>query len=213
MQLREEVHQRFEGEKQAYWAMRTELLKQYHGKWVAVVDGQIVAVGDKRGKVMEEAYRKTKSKVMFVSEVGHEDRVLRIRQVSTGQFDRTYHPSAPMIATPISDLVNTLSIDVDFIVDTGADLTVLRNDVAIILNLFDAPAGFSHVGGVGSKPVERQLYGALVHLAGQTITVAVDCRDDFDENLLGRDITNEFELTLCAKRELVRFEWVPDKPV
>jgi len=213
MPLREEVRQRFEYEKQAYSAMRGDLLKQHYGKWVAVVDGQVVAVGDKRGKVMEEAYRKTKSKVMFVSEVGLEDRVLRIRQVSTGQFDRNYHPSVPMMTAPISDLVNTLSIDVDFIIDTGADLTVLRNDVAIILNLFDAPAGFSHIGGVGSKPVERQLYGALVHLAGQIITVAVDCRDDFDENLLGRDVTNEFELTLCAKRDLLRFVWVPDKQV
>src|SRR5574341_464627 len=80
--IKEEARQRFEREKQAYWAMREELLKQYLGQWVAVVNGQVVAVGNKMGKVMEEAFRKTKSKVMFVSEVGHEDRVLRIRQTA-----------------------------------------------------------------------------------------------------------------------------------
>jgi hypothetical protein len=31
-----------------------------------------------------------------------------------------------------------------------------------------------------------------------------------EEDLLGRDVIDEFELTLCAKRDVVRFEWVPD---
>ena len=90
---------------------------------------------------------------------------------------------------------------------------MLRNNVAVMLNLFDAPAGFSYVGGIGSKPEERQLYGALMHLAGQTVTVAVDYRDDFNENLLGRDVINEFKLTICPKRELVSFECVPDSQI
>lgn len=209
--IKDEVRQRFEREKQAYWAMREELLKQYLGQWVAVVNGQVVAVGNKMGKVMEEAFRKTKSKVMFVSEVGHEDRVLRIRQMAVGKYDRHYRPAAPMMTTPMSDLVETVPMDVEFLIDTGADLTVLRADVAIKLNLFDAPAGFIHIGGVGAKPEPRPLYGALVHLAGQKIVIAADCRNDFDENLLGRDVINEFEMTVCAKRDVVRFEWVPDE--
>jgi len=85
MMMREEIRQRFEREKQAYWAMREELLKQYFGKWVAVVDGQVVAVRNERGKAMEEAYRKAKSKVIFVSEVGNEERILRIRQIALGR--------------------------------------------------------------------------------------------------------------------------------
>jgi len=209
--IKDEVHQRFEREKQAYWAMREELLKQYLGQWVAVVNGQIVAVGTKMGKVMEEAFRKTKSKVMFVSEVGHEDRVLRIRQQAAGKYDRHYRPAAPIMTTSMSDLVETVPIDVEFLIDTGADLTVLRADVAIKLNLFDAPAGFIHIGGVGAKPEPRPLYGALVQLAGQKIVIAADCRNDFDENLLGRDVINEFEMTVCAKRDVVHFEWVPDE--
>jgi Family of unknown function (DUF5678) len=165
VQRKEEARQRFEREKQAYWAMRDELLKQYLGQWVAVVNGQVVAVGTKMGKVMEEAFHKTKSKVMFVSEVGHEDRVLRIRQIAMGEYDRHYRPAAPIMTTPVSDLVETVPIDVDFLIDTGADLTVLRDDVAVMLNIFDAPAGFMHVGGVGAKPEPGPLYGALVHFS------------------------------------------------
>jgi hypothetical protein len=173
-QIKEEARQRFEREKQAYWAMREELLKQYLGQWVAVVNGQVVAAGNKMGKVMEEAFRKTSSKVMYVSEVGHEDRVLRIRQVAAGKYDRNYRPAAP-ITPPVSDLVETVPLDVDFLVDTGADLTVLRGDLAVKLNLFDAPAGFIYIGGVGAKPEPRPLYGALVHLAGQKVIIAADC--------------------------------------
>jgi len=115
MIIKEETRQRFEREKQAYWAMREELLKQYFGKWVAVVDGQVVAVRDQMGKAMAEAYNKTKSTVMFVSEVGNEDRVLRIRQTSLGQYDRVYNPALPTITTPVSDLLETVSVKTNFI--------------------------------------------------------------------------------------------------
>ncbi|UCE06494.1 MAG: hypothetical protein JSW07_00175 [bacterium] len=111
MRLSKEIRQQFEREKNAYWAMRNDLIKKYKGKWVAVANEQVVAVGDKRGKVMEEAYNKTKRKVMFVSEVGFEDRVLRIRQISTGELDYNYYPAAPIIKTPISDIVQTLNIN------------------------------------------------------------------------------------------------------
>ncbi len=212
MQPKEETRQRFEREKQAYWSMREELVKQHAGKWVAIVNEQVAAVGDKMGKVMEEAFRKTKSKVMFVNEVGFEDRVLRVRQISSGQYDQAYRPAAPLITTPVSDVVETLALNVNFLIDTGADLTVLHDDVAVKLNLFDAPAGVRYISGIGGTPLPRQLYGAYVKIAGQAIMVAADCRSDFDENLLGRDVINEFELTVCAKRKVVNFEFIPDEP-
>ncbi|UCE08654.1 MAG: hypothetical protein JSW07_00180 [bacterium] len=94
--------------------------------------------------------------------------------------------------------------------DTGADLTIIHNEDAVKLNLFDAPNGFGYIVGIGRKPEERQLYGAIVNIAGKKITVAVDCRDDIDENLLGRDVINEFELTFCARREFVQLKWISE---
>jgi hypothetical protein len=90
------------------------LLKQYLGQWVAVVNGQVVAAGNKMGKVIEEAFRKTSSKVMYVSEVGYEDRVLRIRQIAAGKYDRNYRPAAPILTTPVSDLIETVPMKISW---------------------------------------------------------------------------------------------------
>jgi hypothetical protein len=37
-----------------------------------------------------------------------------------------------------------------------------------------------------------------------------DCREDIHEDILGRDVINEFVLTLCARRGQVEFERVAD---
>jgi uncharacterized protein DUF5678 len=79
-----EAKQRFEQEEQAYWQQRDELLKQYAGKWVAVVGGQVAAVGDQMNKVAAEALRKTGSGLMYVNLVGGEDIVLRVGSASSG---------------------------------------------------------------------------------------------------------------------------------
>jgi len=97
MQTSTETYQQFEKEKNAYWNMRSDLLKKYKGKWVAVVNERVVAIGDRMGKVMEDAFQKTKSKVMFVSEVGFEERIARIRQVSKGYYNYEYYPPASFI--------------------------------------------------------------------------------------------------------------------
>lgn len=42
------VHTRFENEKSVYWGMRDELLKKHFGKWVAIVNGKVSAIGEKK---------------------------------------------------------------------------------------------------------------------------------------------------------------------
>ena len=117
--MTEEARNQFEAEQQAYWAQRDELKERYSGRWVAIVGGHVVAVGDDSGAVIREAFQKTGSRIGYVGRVGHEEIVYRIRRV--------------------------------------------------------------------------------------------DCRDDVDENILGRDVLNEFRLTLCAKQDQVEFEWA-DSP-
>ena len=46
-----ETQQRFRQEEAAYWQQRDELLKLYPGKWVAIVGGQVVAVGEQMIKL------------------------------------------------------------------------------------------------------------------------------------------------------------------
>jgi hypothetical protein len=116
-----------------------------------------------------------------------------------------------MLSAPVSDARLSASVDVTFVVDTGADLTLLRNDVADQVDLWKDAAGRIRVAGIGGAPVMRQLYNAFVSVASQTVLVTADCRDDIDEDILGRDVINEFELTVCAKRDQVEFAWV-DNP-
>lgn len=130
-----ETQQRFEQEAAAYWRQRDELLKLYRGKWVAIVGGQVVAVGEQMHKVAAEASRKTGSGLMYVSLVGDEEAELRVRQVVSGHYDRSYVPPMPMITTTVGDWRMNASAEISFIVDTGADLTVLRSEVADQLDL------------------------------------------------------------------------------
>lgn len=137
-------HARFEREKQAYWSMREQLLQQHFGKWVAVVNGKVLAVGGKKMAVLQEAFAQTRSEVGYINRVGYEEITKRknIRQLVSGRYDKEYDPPIPM--------------------------------------------------------AEREF------------PITVDCRNDFHEDILGRDIINEFELTLSAKRDLVNFEFVPE---
>lgn len=210
MPMSAETRQRFEQEEQAYWQQREELLKQYEGKWVAIVGGQVVAVGDQMNKVAAEAFRKTQSGVMFVTLVGEEDVEFRIRQVTSGYFDRHHRYAIPMVTVSVTDPNAAHQVDVDFVVDTGADLTVLRSSVADALNLWLFPTGWARISGFDGRSERRLLCSALVHVAKQAVPVAADCRDDIGEDILGRDVINEFALTVCAKREQVEFEWVEE---
>lgn len=68
------LHSDFIANEQQYWRMRERLLKQYSGKWVAVHQGQVVAVSqdifditDQVGKLGSHAY---------IAKVGEEDKLV-----------------------------------------------------------------------------------------------------------------------------------------
>lgn len=210
MPMSAETKQRFEQEERAYWQQREELLKQFQGKWVAIVGGKVVAVAQQMNKAAAEAFRKTGSGLMYVNLVGGEDVVLRVRQVTLGRYDKSYTPPMPTVRTRVSDVRMNATTGVTLVVDTGADLTLLQNKVADDVDLWGDPAGSIQVAGVGGAPEARQLYNAVVHVAGRTIFVTADCRDDIGEDILGRDVINEVSLTLCAKRGQVELEWVEE---
>jgi hypothetical protein len=200
-----EAEKRFEEEERAYWRQRDGLMRQYAGKWVAVVDGQVVASGDQMNKVAAEAWRKTGSAVMFINLVGEEDVVLRVRRTEQGRYDSAYAPPMPTVSASISDLSGSERTEVTLIVDTGADLTLLQNTTADRAGLWNNLAGHIRVAGIGGQPERRRVYNALVGIAGQSVLTTADCREDIGEDILGRDVINEFSLTLCEKRDQVEF--------
>lgn len=70
MAMNEATRERFEHEQTAYWRQRDELLQCYRGKWVAIVDGQVTAIGEQMNRVAAEAFRKSGSGLMYVNLVG-----------------------------------------------------------------------------------------------------------------------------------------------
>jgi hypothetical protein len=75
----------FERERQAYWAMREALMQTHWGKWIAIANGQVVAVGDNRAQVLQEAFKRTGNPIAFVTKVGSEKVVQKkvIRQIGS----------------------------------------------------------------------------------------------------------------------------------
>jgi hypothetical protein len=202
------AQEQFEREKQAYFAMREQLLQTHFGKWVAIVDGKVVAVGDQMSKVAAEAFQKTGKAVMYVTCVGKEEMTLKVRRVSVGFYDPTFSPPMPMLTVAVSDPYQRQQVEVMGIIDTGADLRLLKFPEAESLGLRSYPAGQIWVSGVGAQPQMRQLFCAIFQLAGQSIFTLVDIRNDITENILGRDVLNWFRLTLSAQENLVRVEEV-----
>lgn len=205
MQSSEERRKQFLAEERAYWSQRDELLSHHEGQWVAIVGGQVVAVGDQMNQVARDAFSRTGSPVMFVTLVGEEDFEITVRQVAAGRYDREYVPTMPKVVAAVSDMGGGRSGVVDFIVDTGADITVLTDRAAEPLELRMSPIAWARVGGLTGARERRILYGALVTLAGKAVTVTADLRADIAEDILGRDVINEYELTLCAQDGVVRF--------
>ena len=74
MQTRKVVEQGFEQDRQAYWAMRKELITQYAGQWVAVHKGRVVVVGNDPLSIMEQAL--AEDGYAYMNKVGEEDKIV-----------------------------------------------------------------------------------------------------------------------------------------
>jgi hypothetical protein len=207
MPISTETAEQFAAEEDAYWRLRDDLLRQHRGKWVAIVEGKVVAVGDRMNSVAAEAYRVTGSRVKFVACVGKEDFQVRVRQV-LGWFDMDYDPALPLTGLAVASPDGATEVATQALVDTGADISVLTSSTADSAGLWSFPSGWAYVGGIAGGGERRMLFDGTIGVGVHAVPVSIDCRDDLDENILGRDVINEFSLTVCAKRNQVDFEWV-----
>jgi len=204
-----EAQEQFEREKQAYFAMRDQLLQTHFGKWVAIVDSKIAAVGNSAVEVIQQVLAQKGVTVMYVKRVGFEDRVLKVRSVSVGWYDPDYDPPIPKITAEVQSPAMPMSqVQAEFVIDTGSDLTLLQRDIADQTDLWRIPVSEERIAGVGSTPQLRQLFLSLIRTGNRQVPTRVDIHDDIDENILGRDVLNWFRLTLSAQENLVRVEEV-----
>lgn len=194
-------------EKQAYLAMRPRLLKKYFGKWVAIAGGQLVSFGSSPAKVLDRAYAKGVG-VAYLDKVGAEDRLtIRIRR-NTWPYDRTYEPfPIPRIRVTISNISRTRRRSYsDAIPDSGADVTALPITECERLGILANPVREFPISWIGQPTEVRPVYSAYVRIGAHESLAFVDAYVTRDETLIGRDVLNNFRLTLDGKRSRVTIE-------
>ncbi|MBI4675338.1 MAG: hypothetical protein HY741_27150 [Chloroflexi bacterium] len=197
----------FQQEKEAYWKLRPELLKKHPHQWVAVANGKVVAVGKSAEQVMALAYQRVKAKALYINRVGAESTALRkkIRRVETTRYSVEYDPPIPMLETTVSNPDHSEQSRVAMILDTGADISVLQEDVCAGLGLGDFPVAEATISGIGEAWEPKILYGAEIRVQRQPVPMIVDCRDDVRENILGRNVLNRFSITFDGRKKRVTF--------
>ena len=91
------IQEGFEQDKRDYWTMREELLPKLKGKWVAVHNGDVVAVGDDMISIMDKAL--SEDGYAYVNKLGEEDKIIiKSRRVEFA-YDQNYSPTSIPIAT------------------------------------------------------------------------------------------------------------------
>ncbi|KPV65379.1 MAG: hypothetical protein AOA65_0241 [Candidatus Bathyarchaeota archaeon BA1] len=200
-----EAKRKFDLEKEAYWEMRDELLKKYEGKWIAIVRGRVVAVGDTSYDVVEKASKIRVCGPIYINKVGEEKNVVRRyrRYGRSWLYDMEYDPPAPVVKGKLLKFDESLMVKEDkLLLDTGSDGSALSDVICKSLNVYEDPIGVFMVSGIGVRAEERVIYRARVDIDGFRAIAHVDCRDDITEVVLGREVLNRFRIILDKGKKL-----------
>jgi hypothetical protein len=73
----QQVHEGFEREVAAFERMLPELLQEYHGRVVAIHNGQVVEVGDSKVEVSERVHQRLGDVTVYVQQVSEHPRVYK----------------------------------------------------------------------------------------------------------------------------------------
>jgi hypothetical protein len=105
-QLRRLLSEAYLSNERAYWQQRDQLRQHWPNKWVAVHEGQVVAVGEDMTTVMDRAGQQGFGDA-YIEKVGGEfDTVFTIRQRANIQFayDSSYSPPIPGVIERVVEL-------------------------------------------------------------------------------------------------------------
>lgn len=113
------------------------------------------------------------------------------------RYDTTIQPPAAFVQVSLFDPITGTSVQQRGKLDTGASITVLPESVVKTLRLRAVSEGF--VRGFDGRGTLRPLYYVAMEIAGYNIPFVEVTAVQRSGVLLGRDVLNQFFLTLDGK--------------
>ncbi len=185
------LHPDFLTNKQAYLQMRTSLLAEYRGQWVAVQDGSVIAASPHLMEIMDRA--SAAGGHPYVARVGIEEAVVfRVRR-TVFAYDQAYQPfPLPRVNATFWNHAETHSQQhADVIPDTGADVSVLPDSDCTTIDLFNSPYLTGMSGGVVGRSVTTLFYRGKVEIDGRRFSALIQPIPAGQERIVGRDVLNQ----------------------
>jgi predicted aspartyl protease len=177
----------------AYWAVRDQLVQQYHGQWIGFADGRVIASGSSPVAVFHAA--EASGLHPFLICVGKEEQPCRIRRVAF-PYDTTYAGEPlPLIDVEFRLASGSRGIVLDRVIpDTGADASVLPWADCQRLQLDPAMGMQALIGGVAGGTATTLAFQVWAELDGQEYPCRLQADFAGNDRILGRDVLNRLEV-------------------
>ena len=192
-EIARQVHPDWRKNEAAYWAVRDQLLSQYHGQWIGFADGKVVASGPRPVVVFHAAHKAAAHP--YVICVGREAEPYRMRR-ATFAYDTTYPGEAlPVLRAEFRRSSGVTGLVLDHVIaDTGADTSALPWADCQQLQLDPTLGVPGLMSGVAGGSATTLGFVAWVQLDGNEYECQLHADFAGNERILGRDVLNSLEV-------------------
>lgn len=192
-EIARQIHPDWRKNEADYWAVRDQLLSQYHGQWIGFADGVVIASGASPVEVFHAAHQSGRH--AFFTCVGREEEPCRIRR-STFSYDTGYLGEAlPLIVVEFRQAGGAPGVVLDRVIpDTGADASVLPWADCQYLQLILAQGTPGYISGVAGGSAASLAVQIWARLDGKEYPCWLQADFVGSERILGRDVLNRLEI-------------------
>jgi hypothetical protein len=150
----------------AYWDVREQLVRHYHGQWIGFADGTVIASGTSPVAVFHAAEATGRSP--FVTCVGREGEPVRMRRASFAYHASYVSEPLPILALEFRPVSGAPGQTLDRVIaDTGADASALPWADCQGLQLTPAQGRPGWMGGVAGGTAATLHFRVWVYVDGQ----------------------------------------------